>query len=507
MIYFKNNLLTRLSLILGSLFLVFSVTEGQTQTKAKKIETFLQEVHQKGLFNGSVLVAQKGKIIYQGVWGYANFETRKKLHTQAVFNIGSVSKTFTACAIALLKERCKLNYDDPLRKYFPKLTYQGVTIRHLLSHTSGLPKYLQFFGKYWPNKEKIANNKDLIQILEDNPKTLKLGFQPGARWQYCNTNYVLLAAIIEQVSGMSYPQFLETQIFKPLQMKNTLVNSLLLNKKVKKRAYGHVFDVRKQKEALPKGKQYQEDVYLGGLYGAGGVFSTAYDLHLWDRALTHNKLLSKTTLDELFTAFTLNNQKKAPYGLGWQLAKSKVVGKLIYHNGLWTGSRTRFFRYVDHDITVITISNAKLHYAPYIRLALSRIVFEKQYEVPKISICDKILSLGLKLSEADLQNRFKELLKDKNQFEFSDMEINRAAYMLWQSENYDKAFQVMKLNVIAFPENPMVYQTIGYSYWERNDHHNARKYYKQALDILEKTPQKNKREIRWVKRQMKKLSE
>lgn len=507
MIYFKSNLYTILNFIFGSLFLVLSFTKGQAQTKAKKIENFLRETHQKGLFNGSVLVAQKGKIIYQGTWGYANFKTKEQLNSQSVFNIGSVSKTFTACAIALLKEKGKLKYDDTLQRYFPKLSYKGITVRHLLSHTSGLPKYLRFFGKYWPNKEKIASNKDLIQMLETHPKALKIGFKPGARWQYCNTNYVLLAAIIEQVSGMSYPQFLESQIFKPLQMKNTLVNSLLLNKRMPSQAPGHVFDVHKQKEVLPKGKQYQEDVYLGGFYGAGGVFSTAYDLYLWDRALVHHKLLSKTSLDELFTAFTLNNQKKAPYGLGWQLAKSKTVGKLIYHNGLWTGSRTRFFRYVDHDLTVILISNAKLHYVPYIRLALSRIAFEKKYELPKVSICDKILNLDLKLSEAALQNKFKGLLKNKDQFEFNGLEINRAAYMLWQAENYNKAFQVMKLNIIAFPKNPMVYQTLGYSYWERNDHPNARKYYKQALEILEKTPEKSKREIRWVKRQMKKLSE
>lgn len=496
-----------LLIVLWSVAGVFFCTKSIAQprvTKAQKIDKLMHEVYQKGVFNGSVLVAEKGKIIYQKSFGYANAETKEKLVKEAVFNIGSVSKTFTAMAITMLKQKGKLSYDDPVQKYWPKLAYAGITLRHLLSHTSGLPEYMKFFKKLWKDKSKIATNRDVLNILvKDKPKATH---KPGERWKYCNTGYVLLALVVEKVSGVNFPEFLQQNIFKPLQMNHTTVNTRYLNQKITNLARGHVFDVNKRQLTLPKGAQYAEDHCLEGTYGDGGVYSTSTDLFRWDQALYTSRLVPQKALAEAFTPFTFNNGKKSNYGLGWFSAASPKVGKIVYHNGLWTGYRTRFFRYVDKDKTIIVTGNAHLHYVPVIRQTLARIVFEVPYATPKISVADKLLALDGKLTYKELMTRFEGLLKNKEKMEFNDMEINRAAYLMWQAGNYTKAFDIMKLNLVAYPNNPMVYQTLGYSYWERDDHLNARKYYQQAMKIMEKEPKKYKADIAWVQGQMKKLS-
>ena len=164
-------------------------------------------------FNGTILVAEKGKPIYQQALGYADYNSKRMLNDSSVFELASVSKQFTAMGIMILKDRKLLSYENNIKKYFPQLPYDNITIRNLLTHTSGIPSYEDQFEKNWDRK-KIAYNKDIIEMLAQRHDTLF--FQPGTKWKYSNTGYALLASIIEKVSGMSYNDFMAINIFQPL---------------------------------------------------------------------------------------------------------------------------------------------------------------------------------------------------------------------------------------------------------------------------------------------------
>jgi CubicO group peptidase (beta-lactamase class C family) len=184
--------------------------------KAKKIEDLFNRLHKNKQFNGAVLVAEDGKIIYSDAKGYANFSTKKELTVHSSFHLASVSKQFTAMAIMMLQEEGKLNYDDDVQKYLPDLPYQGITIRHLLNHTSGVPNilnYIPHFITFWDSCA-VAQNCDLPFMLKRNRPSVQ--FKPGQRFSYNNTGYVLLALIVENVSKTPFNEFVEKEYLKDL---------------------------------------------------------------------------------------------------------------------------------------------------------------------------------------------------------------------------------------------------------------------------------------------------
>ncbi|NJL11740.1 MAG: beta-lactamase family protein [Microscillaceae bacterium] len=191
--------------------------------KAVRMQEYMQELYNQNQFNGVVLVAQKGRILYQGAWGWSNIAQKDTLNLDTPFRLASVSKQFTAMAIMILKEAGKLHYDEPITKYLPELPYSQVSIRHLLHHNSGLPDY---FGIGWSIQQffpagKLIDNADMLRYF--SVRQPKLVFKPGQKASYSNTGYVFLAAIVERVSGIPFAEFLDKNIFQPLGMKNTFV--------------------------------------------------------------------------------------------------------------------------------------------------------------------------------------------------------------------------------------------------------------------------------------------
>ncbi|HTN18744.1 MAG TPA: serine hydrolase domain-containing protein, partial [Chitinophagaceae bacterium] len=211
-------------IIVGALFLFAPFTmvaKEDAQKKAALIDSMFSSLYDEGLFNGNVLLAERGQVVLSKSYGYADEVTKRKLNEQSVFELASCSKQFTAAAIALLQQQGKLSYDDPLSKWIPALqVYKGVTIRHLLQHTSGLPDYMELLDTVWDHK-KIASNKDMIDMFaryHPEPE-----FDAGTKFEYSNTGYALLASVIEAASGKSYDAFLQEKIFVPLGMKSSLV--------------------------------------------------------------------------------------------------------------------------------------------------------------------------------------------------------------------------------------------------------------------------------------------
>lgn len=328
--------------IFAILFWVVSSLQSQSNTavensaEANRIDSLMQASYKDGIFNGVILVSQNGKPIYKNAFGYADKANNSKLNKTSVFYLASVSKQFTAMAIMMLKERNKLSYDDKLSMYFPDFPDYAntVTIKHLLTHTSGIPDHFGL-GIY---KKGLTNN-DVIEVLA---KRKKLDFKPGKKYSYSNGGYVLLSEIVQKTSGTPFHEFMETNIFKPLNMNATLVYNQS-TQAIPNRAVGY-------------NKAGELDDYKIFTTGAGGIFSTLDDLHLWDQALYTEKLIPKSTLEEAFTRTTLNNGKLTNYGFGWVISE-KEGRKSVYHAGGLSGYRTFMIRNLYNKSGYILLTN------------------------------------------------------------------------------------------------------------------------------------------------------
>lgn len=327
------------------------------QNRIHRIDSLLIPLYKEGHINGNFLIAEKGKVLYKKSFGISNEETKQPLNENSIFEIASVSKQFTAMAIMILNEKGKLNLDDKISKFIPELAfYDGITIKHLLNHTSGLPDYMELFEKIF-DKSKIATNNDVITIFAQ--KQPKLLFLPNSKHEYCNTGYALLASIIEKASGETYPNFLQKVIFKPLKMNRSFVyKRRLAPKKIDNYAYGYVYSDSLKKYTLPDDlKETKFVIMLDGVVGDGGINSTVNDLLKWDRALYTNKLLSKKGMEEMFSVTTLNNNTQVKYGYGWEIDNNTEFGKIVSHGGGWPGYATFIARHTTDDKTIIVLQN------------------------------------------------------------------------------------------------------------------------------------------------------
>lgn len=294
-------------------------------------------------FNGAVLVAKNGSIIYEKYRGTAHLGYPDSVNANTPFHIASVSKTFTAMATLKLWEQKKINIDDEYSIYFPDFNYPGVTIRTLLNHRSGLPNYVYFMDELGWDRKKFATNQDVYDYLVNKKSALKNIGSPNRGFSYCNTNYALLALLIEKISGMSYAEYLKKTIFDPMQMKNSFVFTNADSSKTTPsydwRGYQAVFiDVDK-------------------IVGDKNIFSTPRDLLKWDRLLSSGLYLSQKTLDEAYKPYSNERAGIRNYGLGWRMYAFPDGKKIIYHNGWWHGNNAVFIRLLKEDATIIVLGN------------------------------------------------------------------------------------------------------------------------------------------------------
>lgn len=312
----------------------------QLQKAIQKIDALFSDKYSAGAFNGNVLIAVKGETVYNKSFGYANKATGERLTSTSTFQLASTSKPFTAAAILMLVEEGKIALDDPIQEVYPKFPYQGVTIRHLLSHRSGLPDYLNFTKAY--TKQTYLDNQELVDILTlRKPKALA---RPNAVFKYNNTNYALLAAIVEKLSGKSFADFCEERIFEPLGMNNTWVwHPTQAHKKGQTYGYSRSWVPRKP------------DMF-DGVSGDKGIYSTTEDMLKWDQSWYSNKLLKASTIEAAYKGETRNGSGK-DYGLGWRMNELSGDKKMIYHNGWWHDYNIVFKRFINDSTTIIIFSN------------------------------------------------------------------------------------------------------------------------------------------------------
>jgi CubicO group peptidase (beta-lactamase class C family) len=348
--------------ILGCFFLLFSglnavsdtsfrnirssEASGQTSNTiiAFRMDSLFQLLSDKDGFNGNVLIAKEGEIIYEKTFGYADLDEKIPLNINSVFEIGSITKQFTATAIMILHDEGKLKFTDPVSRFIPKFPYKKITIHQLLAHRSGLPEYMKFAKRYWKNKKRQMANTDLLNILIRYRPSLV--FAPDEDYYYSNTGYVILACIIERVSGMKYSTFLEKHIFRPLDMKRTFVFNRNRFDKAEYPTLGY-----------RSNEQRAEEDYLSGTVGDKGIYSTVDGLLKWDQALYTEKLVRQATLQEAFTPFSYDRQNEKNYGYGWRIISSGNADKIVYHAGLWRGYSSLFIRRLSDRSTVIILCN------------------------------------------------------------------------------------------------------------------------------------------------------
>ena len=294
-------------------------------------------------FNGGIIVAKKGNIIFEDYLGSAPFGSTDTITANTSFHIASVSKTFTAMAVLKLQEEGKINIDDELVKYFPQFNYPGVTIRTLLNHRSGLPNYLYFFEKLKWDKKKFARNEDVLDYLVTKKPLLQNITRPNTHFAYCNTNYVLLALLIEKITGVKYAPYLQQTIFKPLQMQHTFVFDTSMKDKVN-RSYDW------------RGGLIPWDPF-DAIYGDKNIYSTVQDLLIWDKALNTNAIFADSTLSEAYQPYSNEKPGVRNYGLGWRMNIYPDGKKMIYHNGKWHGNNAAFIRLIEDSATIIVLGN------------------------------------------------------------------------------------------------------------------------------------------------------
>lgn len=312
---------------------------------ASNIDTFFRNKVRLTGFNGSVLVARKGRVVYRNTFGIADRKTNSPLTDSSQFQIASVTKPFTATAILQLVEKKKLHLDDPVNRYLRDFPYDSVTIRMLLNHRSGLANYIYLFDTLKLPADSFLSNQTIAEYFAQKRPPLQA--TPGRRFQYSNSNYALLSLLIEKVSGQSYSEYLTRNIFHRSHMYQTFVR-----------------DVRSKSNPPNQTKGYYgrdwnpvPPVIYDGVSGDKGIYSTPYDLFLFDQALNHGLLLKEETLAEAYRGYSYEKPGIKNYGLGWRVKEFPAGDKLIYHNGWWRGYNSSFERRPDSGICVVVLTN------------------------------------------------------------------------------------------------------------------------------------------------------
>ncbi len=299
-------------------------------------------------FNGGILVAKNGAVVYEKYSGKTDIRKKDTLSASTPLHIASTSKTFTGMAVLRLVQEGKISLTDTITRFFPGLPYRGITVQMLITHRSGLPNYLYFMsnnkwgiGKDGKWNRQFARNEDVLKMLiEKRPDPTG---SPGKRFNYSNTNYVLLALLIEKISGTSYPEYMRQKWFEPLQMNNS-----------------YVFTLKDTLTATPSfsasGTFWGYD-FLDATYGDKNIYSTPQVLLKWDQALYTDQVIRPSLLDSAFTPWSNEKPSIHNYGYGWRLQLLPNGKKVIYHFGKWHGFNTAFARLTDEKATIIILGN------------------------------------------------------------------------------------------------------------------------------------------------------
>ncbi|MBU1013920.1 MAG: serine hydrolase [Bacteroidetes bacterium] len=458
-----------IALIIGTMLHMLSTV---AQTRSEKLDELFCYYNENGMFNGAVMAAENGKIVYNKAFGFSDFENKTPFDSIAVFAIGSITKPFTATAIMMLKEKGLLSYDDKLSKYFPEFPAQAstITIRNLLTHTSGIPDFRG--NKFKVFKQPMITNKMALDTLINN---FHLEFQPGIKYRYSNSNYLFLALIIEKISGMSYKKFIDDKIFKPAGMNKTYIADEYSDASPNRvNAYVYYWD--------------KTDYDLQDrASGHGNIYSTVYDLFLFDQALYSNKLLKQETLNEAYNfSLYLDSKNSYRYGLGWRIEGETEGRGIVAHRGAIGAFRGLLWRDINNKNTLIILTNNWwLSEIPEILQGAQSIMEGKDYKLAKVSIqalfLDNWYMYGF---DAALNKMRKVVTEAPDHYNYSEDLLNNLAYYFVYSRSEPSfAKSILEFSLEVYPESAVLWDSLGEMNSILNNIQTAISCYEKSLEL------------------------
>ena len=453
--------------------LLVAVASGSAQDKAAQIDEMMKLYHQYGQFNGSVLVAENGRVIYKKGFGLANMEWNVPNATDTKFRIASVTKQFTAALILQLVEQGKVKLDGKITDYLPdyrKETGDRVTIHHLLNHTSGIPSYTGLPGFFAKESRNPFAVTDFVKQFASGD----LEYEPGSKFNYNNSAYFILGAIIEKLHGKPYAQVVQENIFTPAGMTNSGYD--LSSPLIAKRASGYA----------KTGRGYINAPYLDMSipYAAGSLYSTVEDLYLWDQALHGDKILSAKSKELMFKPGLQN------YGYGVEsrdmtLGDKKTLVPVIEHNGGIHGFSSNLIRFVrDKHLIVLLDNTSQGNNQRRMIAGIANILYGQPYETAKRSIGEAFLATFDERSIDAAVKQYRDLkAANSKEYDFGEGELNAVGYQLLRTGKIKEAGEVFKLNVEMFPNAANPHDSLGEYYAAGGQKDLAIKHYKRALEI------------------------
>jgi len=451
---------------------IFNVSYGQA--KVDKLDKLIRAYAEYGKFNGSVLVTEKGKVIYKKGFGLADMEWNIPNQPDTKHRLGSITKQFTSMLIMQLVEQGKLKLDVPISAYlpdYPKKNGDVITIHHLLTHSSGIPNMTSFPGFFKNISRNSYSPVQLVNLFADST----LQFKPGERFAYSNSGYILLGYIIEKVTGKSYEQVLQENIFTPLKMNNTGYdhNRPLL----KNRANGYE----------KRGRSYVNANFIDMSvpYAAGALYSTVEDLSLWDQALYGNQLLRKENMDLLFTKHISSDG--GHYGYGWDIGEMRLGNtaariETIGHGGGIDGFNTQLTRISSDKSFIVLLNNTGGAPLNEMTNAIAAIIYDKSYDLPKrsvaYSLADRMEKEGIPATLV-----YYDEIKDSSGYYLNENEMNGTGYQFLQSGKVNEAAAIFKLNTKAFPKSANVYDSYGEALMALGNKTEALENYKKSVKL------------------------
>ncbi len=339
----KGNEESKAEITYFSLPAIGQVNKVEKERIGKEAQAWFGKYIENSAFAGGVIVAKDGEILYEKYAGPVSPDTSKKVDEHTAMHIASVSKTFTAMVVLHLAEQGKIHIDSSFSHYFPAFNYEGVTVKTLLNHRSGLPNYPYFMEELWEDKTKMVSNNDVLQFLIEKKSLLPIAVKADTRFSYCNTNYALLALLVEKVTQQPFPVYMKDSIFTPLRMEDTHIFVPSDSNKV-------TLSYTWRNEKIPFN-------FLDQVYGDKNIYSTPRDLLLWDRFLKSGLFLSDASLQAAYTPYSNERPGTKNYGLGWRMLLFPNNKNIVFHNGWWHGNTAAFIRLLDEGVTIIALNN------------------------------------------------------------------------------------------------------------------------------------------------------
>ena len=451
------------------LFLILFTSQAFTQDKSQIIEDLIKKYYDYGQFNGSILVTENGKVILSKGYGYAEMEWKNPNTPDTKFRLASITKQFTAMLIMQLVEKGQISLDGKISDYLPyyrKDIGEKVTVQQLLTHTSGIYNYT--------NDPEVMQNRVRdnmsVEELVVNLCSKELDFEPGTKYNYSNSGYVILGAIIEEVTGKKYEDVLKENIFIPLKMTNSGYdhNSEI----IENRASGY--------DKTMEGFIHSRYIDMSIPFSAGALYSTVNDMFLWDQALYTDKLVSKETLQQIFTPHLEG------YGFGWHISDVEIGNlkkNLITHSGGIFGFNTIIMRFPEDNSCIVILNNYSNGNIRNLGNSIAAILYDQDYSQPKRSLTEEMFKTYKEKGLTEAISEFNQHKDNKEEYFVAEGELNNLGYNLLGNNKTDEAIEIFKLNVVMFPESANVYDSLGEAYLKNGNNEQAIANYKKSVEL------------------------